>query len=52
MASNIDTTIPADNVKSSKSEFRAQFVVIKAEIVELQRKVRLPWKIATGELSV
>ena len=52
MASNVSTTLPADNVKSSKADFRAQFLVIKTEIEELQRKVRLPWKIARNDLGV
>ena len=52
MASNDDTTLPADNVKVSKAKFRAQFLVISNEIEDLQQKVSLAWKIADGTLSV
>jgi len=52
MTSNVDTTFPADNVKVSKATFRAQMLVIKTELEELQRLTRLPWKIARGDLSV
>lgn len=52
MASNLLTTIPADNVKASKAEARAQYLIIKTEIEELQRKVRLPWKIARGDIGI
>jgi hypothetical protein len=38
MASNVDTTLPADNVKSSKADFRAQFLVIFDEITALQKR--------------
>ena len=36
MTSAVDSTLPADNVKASKSDFRAQFLVIKDEITALQ----------------
>jgi|TARA_R100000049_G_C1924622_1_gene69244 hypothetical protein len=36
MTSAVDVTLPADNVKSSKADFRAQFLVIKDEISALQ----------------
>ena len=52
MASDVDATFPADNEKVSKATMRAQFLVIKNELEDLQSKVRLPWKIARGELSV
>ena len=37
MASAVDSTLPADNVKASKADFRAQFLVIKNEISALQK---------------
>jgi len=52
MASKVDSSFPADNVKVSKSSFRAQMVIIKSELEEVQRKVRLAWKIAIGDQSV
>lgn len=52
MTSAVDSTFPADNEKVSKATARAQALVIKTEITELQRKVRLPWKIARGEMTV
>ncbi len=52
MASEVDTTLPANNVKASKADFRAQFLVISNEIEALQQKVTLAWKIADGTLSV
>jgi len=38
MASAVDSTLPADNVKASKADFRAQFLVIKNEITALQKR--------------
>jgi len=52
MTSTVDSTLPADNVKASKADFRAQFLAIKNEIEDLQRLTRLPWKIARGDISV
>jgi hypothetical protein len=52
MSSDVDTTFPADDVKVSKSEMRAQFLVIKNEIETLQRQSNLPWKIAVGDVSL
>lgn len=52
MSSSVDETLPTDNVKASKADFRAQFLVIKNEIEDLQRETSLPWKIARGEISV
>jgi hypothetical protein len=52
MSSSVDTTLPADNVKASKADFRAQWLVIKTEIEALQTKTGLPWKIARGDQSV
>ena len=39
MASQVDVTFPADNVKVSKATFRAQMVIIYNEITALQTKV-------------
>lgn len=36
MTSSVDSTLPADNVKASKADFRAQFLTIKEEITALQ----------------
>jgi len=52
MASDVDTTIPADNTKPVKSEFRAQFSTIKDELEALQLLTSLAWKIALGDQSV
>ena len=52
MASAVDSALPPDNVKSSKADFRAQFLVIKNEITALQRETSLAWKIADGTQSV
>jgi hypothetical protein len=38
MTSAVDTALPSDNVKVSKSDFRAQFVIIKNEITALQTR--------------
>lgn len=42
MTSAVDSTLPADNVKASKSDFRAQFLVIKDEITTLQTRTSIP----------
>jgi hypothetical protein len=42
MASAVDSTLPADNVKASKSDFRAQFLVIKEELTALQARTSIP----------
>jgi hypothetical protein len=52
MASDVDSTFPADSVKVSKATMRAQQLIIKNELEELQRKIRLAWRTATGEVSV
>lgn len=36
MTSSVDSTLPTDNVKASKADFRAQFLIIKNEISALQ----------------
>ena len=38
MTSAVDSTLPADNVKASKADFRAQFLSIKNEISALQKR--------------
>lgn len=52
MASNIDETIPADNVKVEKSDIRRNFQYAKEEIEEQQRVSSLPWQIATNQTSI
>lgn len=42
MGSQVDETLPTDNVKASKSDFRAQFLVIKNEISALQTRTSVP----------
>jgi len=51
MASAVDETFPADNVKVSKSEMRAQFLTIKNEITAIQAKQGIPGQLAYGALS-
>jgi hypothetical protein len=38
MASAVDTTFPADNVKVSKATMRAQLLIIRDEISALQQR--------------
>ena len=38
MASAVDTTFPADNVKVSKATMRAQLLIIRDEITALQNR--------------
>lgn len=52
MASTIDETVPADNVKASKADVRENFRRAKEEITALQRATALPWRIATGQTSI
>lgn len=52
MASNIDETIPPDNVKASKSDVRQNFATAKEEIEDLQRQTSLAWRIATGQTAI
>ena len=42
MASDIDETVPPDNVKASKSAIRGNFAAAKSEIEDLQAAVSLP----------
>lgn len=41
MTSQVDVTFPADNVKISKSEWRAQQLIISNEITALQARTSL-----------
>ena len=52
MASAVDTTFPADNVKVSKATMRAENLIVSNEITDLQKKTRLASKIAFGEVSL
>ncbi len=36
MSSQVDATVPADNVKADKAQFRSNFQIIKNEITALQ----------------
>lgn len=48
MTSAVDSTLPADNVKASKADFREQFLVIKNEITALQQRTGVAGAIAFG----
>lgn len=52
MASTIDATVPADNVKVDKALLRTNFQRAKTEIETLQRQTALPWRIATGQTAI
>lgn len=49
MASEIDASVPADNVKVAKADVRDNFRAARDEITALQRKVREPWMTAFGK---
>lgn len=49
MSSDVDATIPADNVKADKSEFRSNFQIIKNEITALQLVTSTPRKMALDD---
>lgn len=51
MASSVDATLPADGVKASKADFRAQFLTIKTELEALQQKNSIAGQLAYGTLS-
>ena len=38
MTSTVDSTFPADNVKTSKATMRSQFLIISNEITALQQR--------------
>ena len=42
MASAVDTTFPADNVKVSKATMRAQLLIIRDEMSALQKRTGIP----------
>ena len=46
MASAVDATFPADNVKVDKASFRAQLLVVKNEITALQARIGTPGRLA------
>lgn len=52
MASNIDASVPADNVRVEKSDVRNNFANAKSEIEDLQRATSLPWRLATGQSTI
>ena len=52
MASEVDATFPTDNVKVSKATTRAQNLIIKNEITDLQRETKLAWKTAIGDIDI
>lgn len=52
MASNVDASVPADNVKADKALLRQNFSHTKTEIEALQRETSVAWKIAIGDLTV
>lgn len=49
MSSQIDATVPADNVKADKSLFRLNFQIAKNEITDLQNQVSIPMKMALDD---
>jgi|TARA_Y100000034_G_C6860933_1_gene391792 hypothetical protein len=50
--SSVDSTLPADNVKTSKAAFRAQFLIIKNELTAQQNATGLPRLLAFGTQSL
>ena len=52
MASNIDPTVPKDNVKVDKSLLRANAAAAKEEIEALQAKATIPRQIAFGLMNI
>lgn len=48
MASNIDITLPPDDEKASKADFRAQWLTIKTEIEALMRNANVIGQIANS----
>lgn len=52
MASQVNASIPADNVAPDKAEIRQNFRITRDEITDLQRKTRKAWSIAMGKESV
>jgi len=52
MTSQVDASVPADNVKVEKSDLRTNFRTTRDEITALQRRTSKPWKIAFGDTSL
>lgn len=52
LSDEIDTTVPADNVKADKSAFRGNFTAIADAVDTLEQRTSLPWLIAIGTLKV
>ena len=52
MTSQVDATVPADNIKVEKSDVRSNFSVIKDEITDVQRQTSLAWQIARSVISI
>lgn len=52
MASAVDTTFPADNVKVSKATLRNQFLIVYNELTALQRKTDTAGAMAFGTASL
>lgn len=48
MASAVDATVPADNVKADKALFRANFATAKSEITTLQNLTSYARQVAKG----
>lgn len=52
MASQVDATVPADNVKVDKALLRENFATIKDEMTTQQRRTGLAWQMAIGDISL
>ena len=52
MASQVDPTVPADNVKADKALFRQNFLTIKNEISAVQRRTGLAWLTALNAVPL
>ena len=51
MSSQIDATVPADNVKADKALIRQNFQIAKNEISALQIAVSVPRKMALDDVQ-
>lgn len=51
MASQIDPSVIADNIKVIKADLREQFEIAKEEITALQETSSLPHELAYNEVS-
>jgi hypothetical protein len=51
MASQVDATVPADNVKADKALFRQNFLTIKNEMSAVQRRTGVAWQHAMNVVS-